>query len=169
MFLVAYGLLLAAALDAVTGRAGLGAAWERLRLRFVPYLLWSVGLLLVVMVGLALYTVPGLLVIAVTPFLLLAVMDGRPNPLAANVRALGARWGRWLVTVVIMGIVAAVLWLLTALNSFFVTGSVAAFISWLVLGLVAAWFTTAWAMVYRSTPVGAPGEAAAPAEQVAAH
>ena len=87
---------------------------------------------------------------ALTPYLLLAVVDGKWNPLAINFRTLGARWGRWLVTVVLMGVICFVMWFLSALDGFFVTGAPGAIIAWLVLGLVSAWFTCAWALVYRS-------------------
>jgi hypothetical protein len=49
-----------------------------------------------------------------------------------------------------MGVICFLMWFLSALDGFFVTGSPGAMIAWLVLGLVSAWFTCAWSLVYRS-------------------
>ena len=144
------GLIAAAMLQAVEGPVSAGAAIDTLRARTWPLLAWSLGLVLVAIAGFALYVVPGFIVLALTPYLLLAVVDGKRNPLAVNFRTLGARWGRWLVTVVLMGVICFVMWFLSALDGFFVTGAPGAMIAWLLLGLVSAWFTCAWALIYRS-------------------
>lgn len=147
-----YGLVAAAMLRSVDGPAQWAAVLPAIRACWPRLLLWSVVLLIAVTVGLALYVVPGILVLALTPYVLLAVVDGRPDPWRTNLRAIRRRWGRWLVTVVVMTALSAVLWLLTALDGFFVTGAPAALIGWLVLGLVASWFLCTWALVYRSLP-----------------
>jgi len=145
-----FGLIAAAMLQAVEGPVSTSAALATLRARALPLLAWSTGLALVAVVGFALFIVPGFVVIALTPYLLLAVVDSKRNPLAVNFRTIGARWGRWLVTVLIMGVFCFVLWLLAALDDFFITGAPGAIIAWLALGLVSSWFTCAWALVYRS-------------------
>ena len=150
ILVTSFGLIAAALLQAVEGPVSAGAAIDTLRARTWPLLAWSLGLVLVAIAGFALYVVPGFIVLALTPYLLLAVVDGKRNPLAINFRTLGARWGRWLVTVVLMGVICFVMWFLSALDGFFVTGAPGAMIAWLVLGLVSAWFTCAWALVYRS-------------------
>jgi hypothetical protein len=127
-----------------------GAAVDTLRDRTWPLLAWSLGLVLVAIAGFALYVVPGFIVLALTPYLLLAVIDGQRNPIAVNFRTIGARWGRWLITVMIMGVICFIMWFLSALDGFFVTGAPGAIIAWLVLGFVSAWFTSAWALIYRS-------------------
>jgi hypothetical protein len=137
-------------LQAVEEPVSSGAAVDTLRARTWPLLAWSLGLVLVAILGFSLFVVPGFVVLALTPYLLLAVIDGSRNPVAANFRTIGARWGRWLVTVVLMGVICFVMWFLSALDGFFVTGAPGAIIAWLVLGLVSAWFTCAWALVYRS-------------------
>jgi hypothetical protein len=137
-------------LQAVEGPVSVGAAIDTLRNRTWPLLAWSLGLVLVAILGFSLFVVPGFVILALTPYLLLAVIDGKRNPIAANFRTIGARWGRWLVTVVLMGVICFVMWFLSALDGFFVTGSPGAMIAWLVLGLVSAWFTCAWSLVYRS-------------------
>ena len=150
VLVASFGLIAAAMLQAVEGPVSAGAAIDTLRARTWPLLAWSLGLVLVAIAGFALYVVPGFIVLALTPYLLLAVVDGKRNPLAINFRTLGARWGRWLVTVVLMGVICFVMWFLSALDGFFVTGAPGAMIAWLLLGLVSAWFTCAWALIYRS-------------------
>jgi hypothetical protein len=145
-----FGVIAAAMLQAVEGPVSASAALGTLRARALPLLAWSIGLVLVATLAFALYVVPGFIILALTPYLLLAVVDGRRNPLAVNFRTIGARWGRWLITVVIMGVICFVLWFLAALDGFFVTGAPGATIAWLALGLVSTWFTCAWALVYRS-------------------
>lgn len=131
-----------------------GPAWRAvigsLRRRLLLLLAWAAVLLAVVAIGLSLYLVPGLLVILLTPFVLLAVVDGRSRPLRTNFATIGHRWGRWLVTSVIVGLICVLLWIPFGLNGFFITGAPAAFISWLVLGVLASWFIATWALIYRS-------------------
>lgn len=150
ILVASFGLIAAAMLQAVEGPVSAGAALDTLRDRTWPLLAWSLGLVLVAIAGFAFYIVPGFVILALTPYLLLAVIDGKRNALAVNFRTIGARWGRWLVTVAIMGVVCFVMWFLSALDGFFVTGAPGAIIAWLALGLVSAWFTCAWALIYRS-------------------
>jgi hypothetical protein len=150
ILVASFGLIAAAMLQAVEGPVSAGAAIDTLRERTWPLLAWSLGLVLVAIAGFALYVVPGFVILALTPYLLLAVIDGQRNPIAVNFRTIGARWGRWLITVLVMGVICFVMWFLAALDGFFVTGAPGAIIAWLALGLVSAWFTCAWALVYRS-------------------
>ena len=150
ILVASFGLIAAAMLQAVEGKVSAGAAIDTMRARTWPLLAWSLGLVLVAIAGFALYVVPGFIILALTPYLLLAVVDGKRNPLAVNFRTIGARWGRWLITVVLMGVISFLMWFLSALDGFFVTGAPGAMIAWLVLGLVSAWFVCAWALVYRS-------------------
>ena len=150
ILVASFGLIAAAMLQAVEGKVSAGAAIDTMRARTWPLLAWSLGLVLVAIAGFALYVVPGFIILALTPYLLLAVVDGKRNPLAVNFRTIGARWGRWLITVVLMGVISFLMWFLSALDGFFVTGAPGAMIAWLALGFVSAWFTCAWALVYRS-------------------
>lgn len=150
VLVVSFGLIAAAMLQATEGPVSVSAAIDTLRARTWPLLAWSLGLVLVATLGFALYVVPGFVVLALMPYLLLAVIDGKRNPLAVNFRTIGARWGRWLITVVLMGVICFVMWFLSALDGFFVTGAPGAMIAWLVLGLISAWFICAWALIYRS-------------------
>lgn len=148
-FLLAYGLIASVALGVSAGRVGWVKAWATLRSRLGSYSLWAVGLLVVASVGLALYTVPGLLVLALTPFLLLAALDGRSNPLAVNVRTIGRRFWRWLLTMAITGLGVLIGTLVAGFTAFFWRGGLAAALVWLVGGLLLAWLTVAWALIYR--------------------
>jgi hypothetical protein len=143
-------LVATAMLQAVTGTIAASLVLDTLKERFWPVLLWSLGLVLVVTIGLSLFVLPGLVVLAVTPFMLLAVIDGQHNPLATNFRVIRARWGSWLLTIVVIALACLMLWFFSALNGFFVTGAPAAFIGWLVLGFASSWFISRWAGIYRS-------------------
>jgi hypothetical protein len=149
-FLAAYGLVACVALDVPAGWVGWGQAWSRLRSHLGRYVLWAVLLLIVVSVGLAVYTIPGLLVLALTPFLLLAALDGRANPLAANLRTIGRRFWRWLVTVAIVGIGVLIGTIVAGLTAFFWRGGIGSALVWLVGGLLLSWIAVAWALIYRS-------------------
>jgi hypothetical protein len=150
VFLVAYALVVATALHVPDGPVGWRQAANVVRQHAGRYTITAVVLGVVIAIGLALYTVPGIIVVALTPFLLIAVLDGQRNPLASNVATIGRRFWRWLVTIVITGLVVLIGWLLAGLFAFFMRGLLASFVVWLVAGLIVAWFTTAWALIYRS-------------------
>lgn len=150
VFLVAYGLICSTALQVADGRVGWPQAVGMLRVRAARYAIWAVALAVAAVIGRAVYTIPGLLVLALTPFLLLAALDGHRNPLAANFRTIGKRLGRWLVTVVIAGLVLLIGSLAGGFLTFFVRVPLASFVVVLVAGFLLAWFTTAWALIYRS-------------------
>lgn len=145
-----FALVAASMLQAVEGLVSMREVLLVVRGRAWPLLAWSLALVAVTVLGLSLYVLPGLLVLAITPYVLLAVLDGAGNPLATNFRVLRARWGRWLITILVVAVVCFVLWLLSALNGFFVTGAGGAIFGWLGIGLVSSWLTCAWALVYRS-------------------
>jgi hypothetical protein len=149
-FLVAYGLVASAALDVPVRRVGWRQVWARLRTHLGRYALWAVLLLVAVSIGLAIYTVPGLLVMALTPFLLLAALDGRPNPVATNFRTVGRRFWRWLLTVTIVGLGVLLGSLIAGFTAFFWHGGIGSALVWLVGGLLLAWITVGWALIYRS-------------------
>jgi hypothetical protein len=157
-FGIAFGLVASTALRVAHGPVSWSAATSILRAHLVGYALWAAAWLLAVSVGLALNTFPGLLIAALTPFLLLAALDGHRNALGRNLRTLGRRFWRWLLTVLIVGIVLFLGDLSAGLFTFFTRNPLASLVVWLVGGLVLAWFTTAWALIYRSAwaePVGA--------------
>ena len=167
VFLVGYGLVASAGLRVPAGRVGWAQAVGVLRDHAGRYALWAVLLLLVVSAGLAVYTVPGLLVMALTPFLLIAALDGARNPLAVNLRTIGRRFGRWLVTVLITGAGVLLGSVLAGLTAFFWRGGIAALLVWLVGGLLLAWGTVAWALIYRNAWSDSSAVEAVPADTAA--
>lgn len=144
------GFVTAAMLEAVRGQVHVQWVIRRVRERFLPLLAWSFGLVVFVTLGFSLYLIPGFVILGLTPYLLLAVVDGRSQPLRTNFVTIGARWGRWLVTIAVLAALCLVLWLLAALDGFFIGGPQGAFVAWLVLGIVSSWFICAWSLVYRS-------------------
>lgn len=142
-------LVAAAMLQAVAGAVDADGVLSNLKERFWLVLLWSLGLVLVVTLGLSLFVLPGLIALALTPFVLLAVIDGQRNPISTNFAVIRARWGSWLLTIIVIAAACLVLWFLSALNGFFVTGAPAALIGWLVLGFASSWFISRWAFIYR--------------------
>lgn len=161
VFAASFGLITAVALLVADGHVGWDRATAALRAHGRGYLLYAVGLLVAFTAGLTFGAIPGLVVLAITPFLLLAALDGQRNPLAANFHAMGQRFWRWLVTVIIVGIAVLVGTLLMGLTGFFVRGALASFLSWLVAGLVISWFQVTWGLIYRSTTVAAGARPAA--------
>lgn len=113
-------------------------------------MLWGALVLIAVSIGFSVYTVPGIVLAAVTPFVVIAAVDGQRNPIAANFRAIGRRFWRWLVTALITGLAITVGYLGSGFVMFFLRGMLGASLIWLAAGFVAAWFVTAWALIYRS-------------------
>ena len=154
VFLVAYGLVGACALRVSDGRVGWRTAMGILLPNALRYALWALGLLLAFSAALALADALALLLLGLTPFLLLAVLDGQRNPLAANLRTIGRRFWRWLATALIVGSVVVLGTVVFGVTAFFVRGSAASLLVWLVAGLALAWFTTAWALIYCNANAG---------------
>ena len=149
-FGISFGLVASTSLHVADGPLSFPQAARNLRAHLLSCALWALAWLLAVSVGLALNTVPGLIVAALTPFLMLAALDGHANALGRNLRTLGRRFWRWLLTVVIIGIVLLVGDLSAGLFTFFTRNPLASLVVWLIGGLALAWFTTAWALIYRS-------------------
>lgn len=148
------GLLSRTALDSVSGRVGLSQALAGTRAALPTIVLWISVVVLIVTLGAMVRPIVAWLLISLLAFVPLAAADGQRNAMGAAIKAIGERWGRWLVTLIFVAIISLVLFLLTAVNVLFVKGFPASLIAWLVLGLVAWWMLTAWAEIYRSTKVG---------------
>jgi hypothetical protein len=153
--LVTFAVISRVSLDSISGRVSLGQALSGARAQLVHFALWVVVQWLAITVGLLIYWPLGALVAVLTPFLPLAAIDGRANPIRANFSALKDRWGRWLITAVLIALGYLIWFLLMAVNVFFVKGFPASLIVWLVGGILGWWLLTAWAAIYRSTTVGA--------------
>jgi hypothetical protein len=168
IFVVAYGLVAATALHVTSGKVGWAQAIATVKANAGGYALCVVGLLIVVAIGRALYGLPGLLVLAVTPFFLLAALDSQKNPLGTNFRTIARRPWRFVVTTVITGLVVILGSLITGFMAFFIRGSAASLLVWTISGLILAWFTTAWALIYRNAHAPVEGPATVVAETPAA-
>lgn len=115
---------------------------------------WVVVLYVVLMVLLILYVPLGLLWLVVTSFVALAATDGKTNAIGANFRVIGNRFFRWLITIVILSILLLFVYLIQVMFGFFIGSWLGSGLGWVVNGIIAAWFLSALAALYRSTPVG---------------
>ena len=166
VLLVSLALIVSTALEAVEGRVRWGPMLARARANATSFALWTVLLVVAIMAGLLVWVVPGMVVVALTPMVVVAALDGRRNPVRANLAAIRARPGRWLVTALLMSIVVGGGWMAAALTGFLVGGWLGPLVVWLGFGVLAAWFEGAWALIFRSTPAGSgalPGAEAAAA------
>lgn len=155
VLMVWFAVLSRTALGAITGRVSLPLAISGSRGVLARFAAWVAAQWVLILVAFLLVPGLGVIVGIVTAFVPLAAADGQRNPLAANFQAIKDRWGRWLLTSVIVVAMFLVLLLLSAVNVFFITGMMASLIFWLVFGLVALWLLTTYAAIYRSTRVGA--------------
>lgn len=144
-------------LDSIDGKVTVGSAIAGARRTLPQFALWLVAQWALITVGMMINALVGVLVAILTPFLPLAASDGARNALGANFSAIKDRWGRWLVTAIILAIGFLIWFLLTAVNTFFVKGMLASLLACWVGGVLAWWIITAWAAIYRSTRVGDTG------------
>lgn len=150
------------ALSVATGKADLGAIFARSGSQWGRFVLWSVVMYLLVLIGLIINTGVALVVLLVLPFVTLAAADDKKNPLAINFRVIGGRFIRYLITVIILGVILVLSNIFTSVNGFFVGGWQGAIITWLYWGVFASWTLTALALIYRSTNAGDNTTAVAP-------
>lgn len=147
--LVLYAVLAAGALAAVDGEAAAGSIIARARRTGAGFAGWTLVQWALILGAALIHPALILVVAAATPFLPLAASDGRGNAMVWNFRAIGGRAGRWVLTTAILVVAGLVLYLLSAVNTFFIKGMPAAAVFWLVIGVVAWWLLTAWALIYR--------------------
>lgn len=147
---LSFGFICASALEVSDGSVRWASVLHRMRASALAFFVWSLVWGVAVAVGLALFVIPGVAVIALTPFLALAVLDGKPSPLMVNFRIIGGRFWSWLITTVLVLLVLIVCWYASGFAGFFLRPPLAAVPVWLVGGWLVAWFTTAFALLYRS-------------------
>ncbi|MDP3971836.1 MAG: hypothetical protein Q8P61_02865 [Candidatus Nanopelagicales bacterium] len=155
----------AAGLAAAKGRAHFSEIRRELQGKYWRYIAWTAVVGILAMIGWMLFEIPGLIVLALTPFVAFATLDAEANPFVVNFRVIGRRFIRWLITVIIVGLLSVVLLLLSAVNTFFVGDAFGAFFAWLILGIIFAWWFSAFALIYCSAmnpvpPAGASTGAA---------
>ncbi len=151
MFLVTAGVLAAGAYEAAAGPAPFGAVLGRFRRHAGRFVVWVVVQAVAITLGWLVSPLLGTLVAWVTVYVpVAAVSDDSDTPFVANFRAIGRHPVRWVVTGVIVGILLTLGFLLSALNTFFISGWMAGALAMLVGGLFSWWYLTAWACLYRS-------------------
>lgn len=148
---VTLAVILAALLLGARGDCSWSGATSVIRSRLLPLALYAAGLVIASIIGFALWVLPGLIVLALTPYLLIAVMAGEPNPIMSNLRAIRARVGRWILLLLVTGVVGGALWVGSALVAFFVPGTLGTFLTWLVIGLAGTALVQMWCRAWRST------------------
>lgn len=143
------------ALTVATQKPKFSTVFKRSAGQWGRFVAWSVIMYVLVLLGLIVNTYLGLAVLLVLPFVTLAAADDQRNPLAINFRVIGGRAVRYIITAVILGIILVISNLLTSVNGFFIGGWLGALLTWLYWGLLASWYLTALALIYRSTRAGA--------------
>lgn len=149
-------------LNAATGKPRLANYLDRTGKAHLRFAGWSVLTYVLVMVGLMISTWLGLLVLAVLAYVPVIATDTGRNPLLTNFKTIGSRPIRWVVTMFFTGILLVVSVVLSGIGGFFIGGAghplagfINSMIAWICWGVVAAWFTSALALIYRSTRAGA--------------
>ena len=148
VLLATFGVTVAAALDShgpdrptwAGVRARVAGAWG-------PFAVWTVGLFVVVTAGFAFWTWPGAVLLAAGLLIPLAAMDRR-SPLRATWSVIRQRPMRWIVTVVVLLVLALLGFLLTGVLWFFVPQFLGVVIAGLAWGLLIWWWTTGLAALY---------------------
>lgn len=148
LVLLSIAVVTACAVSVSGGTFGWSSTFAWARQHWLTFGVWSVGLGIVVALGFALWTVPGILVLAVTPFMLIAAMSGERNALRANFTVLARKFWRWLVTTLIVVVVASLWFLISGFVDFFLRGLLGAITVWTVTGFFASWFIVAYALIY---------------------
>ncbi|MGB2970659.1 MAG: hypothetical protein WBB77_12060 [Candidatus Nanopelagicales bacterium] len=136
------------------GRVSLGQGTRLHGRGLLTFTVWVVVLYAVLMVLLILYVPLGLLWLVVTPFTVLAAADAKANAIGANFRVIGSRFFRWLITIIILSILLLFVYLIQVAFGFFIGSWLGSGLGWIVNGVIAAWFLSSLAALYRSTPVG---------------
>lgn len=149
VIIVTLALILAAFLLAARGECSWRAVAAQVRSRLLPFAAYATALIIVSVLGLALWVLPGLIILALTPYLLISVMAGEANPVVSNLRAIRARWGRWILLLIVTAIVTGALWVGSGLVAFFVPGAFGAWVLWLAVGLVGTALLQMWCRAWR--------------------
>ena len=132
-------------------RVGLKEAVNAAREHLGWFALWTVVVVGLATLGFAFGTYPGILVLMFLPYVGFAASQGIGHAAWANFKAVLDRPFRWLVTVVISGLVLTVAQLLGAFNAFFISGMPSVAIWWVLFGIIQAWLLTSWATIWLST------------------
>ncbi len=144
-----FAAIAASALKVADGPVRWADAAPAIRENAIQYGVWIMVWGVAVAIGFALYLVPGLVIIGLTPFLAIAVLDGQANPLRANFEAIRARLARWLITIIIVMLLGVICCYIAGFTAFFIRGSIATLLVFLVGGWLVSWCVTAFGLIYR--------------------
>ncbi|MDI9895499.1 hypothetical protein QM797_12270 [Rhodococcus sp. IEGM 1381] len=134
------------ALDVVNGNASgaLSRAWRRPRV-----LVWCVVLTGVAVALAILFPLLPAIVILVALLILPSVADGQRNPFHAALATVRQFPGRCAVAAVVTILAYVLAWVVALVLGFFVTGVLAAFVTWLWFGASASVLLVYWSRLYR--------------------
>lgn len=148
-FAAAHGMVASAALEAPGGPVRWRAVWHRLRRHGLRYATWALGLLLVLSLAMTLNDLAALVLVGATAVLPIAALDDRGSPPAALLRTIRRHPWRWLALALLTAVILGVGIVVSGFTVFFLRGALAAFIVWLIGGLLVSWLTVVWARTYR--------------------
>lgn len=151
VFVLSLACVVVTAQSALTRRVTWPLVLAELRQYGLRFLLWLIVLCILASLGIALYTWPGIVVLAVTPFVLLASVKGEKNPVAVNFRIVGQRFWRWLITALIIVVMALLGYVILGFTEFFLRGILGGTVIWVIVGVAVAWFFTAWALILNNS------------------
>lgn len=153
-------VVVSAARQVADGPVTLRAAVAGARAHFWLLVLWLAIWTVVLSMTSAIAAWLGAVIAALTPFVAIAASAGCRNPVGANFRAIGARFGRYMATLIVSAALLLIMELLALANAFFVTGPPAALFFWIGFGLFGSWLTVGWTLLFQSTPAGEAPDAA---------
>lgn len=156
----ALSIMVSAALQTPNGKVSFGAAIKGSRANIGKFFGWTLLWTVVCVVLMMFYVVPGLIAMMVLPFVIFAASDGQSNPFKANFQAIGNRFGRYLITLLVTLVFLSGLYVFAGLSAFVYPYFFASLWMWFICGIVGSWLITGWALLYRSTKVGAAPVAA---------
>lgn len=143
---IALWITASTALDVADGTAlgVLGRAWRRRRV-----LVWCVVLTGVAVALAIVFPLLPIIVILVALLVLPAVADGQQIPFRAASATVRQSPGRCAIAAVVTILAYVLAWVVALVLGFFVTGVVAAFVTWLWLGANTAALLVLWSRLYR--------------------
>lgn len=163
----ALSLMVSAALQTPDGKVSLAAAFKGSRAHIGKFYGWTLAWTAICVILMMFYVFPGLIAMMVLPFVVFAASDGQSNPFKANFQAIGSRFGRYLITLLVTLVFLVGLYVFAGLSAFVYPYFFASLWMWLICGIVGSWLVTGWGLLYRSTKVGAkpaPSESSSAAE-----
>jgi MFS family permease len=122
---------------------------RRIRPRAWLFLGWTLLWLVLIVAGLLIWIIPGLIVAAVLPFVGIAIADGNTRPFVANLHAIQVNVGAFIGALAATFVVLFFLYLIGAGLAFLLPGVLAAFLTWIYVGLIGAWIIRGWVRLYR--------------------